>query len=286
MDNVSDKKDPFLSAESTVFKVGCSDFVRWHSPAKENAAALLLCVRGHARLEVELISCSLTPCSQVIVFPHTVVRLSECSADFQMRYIFFEESVFIRLFKDFDEHFMRFIASHPHYQIEEEEHYQSLLLLFEQIRSLHEDQRNIHRDRMIYNLLLNRFLDIDNLIHHEYTNAEIVGCSQGMVIFRRFLVLLHRNICQQRSVEFYARELCVCSKYLYNIVRQYSGKSAKEMIDERAILEIKTLIRGTRLSFSQIADRMNFPSVSNFGRFFKMRTGYSPKSYREQQTLS
>lgn len=286
MSNVSEDKRTLWGAGETVFQVGCSDFIRWRSPAKENFAALLLCVRGYARLEVELISCSLAPRSQVVVFPHTVVRLSECSSDFQMRYIFFDEPVFIRLFKDFGEHFMRFITSHPHHQIEEDDCYQGMLLLFDQVSSLHEDVRNIHRDWMIYNLLQNRFLDIDNRMHHKYTDAEIVGCSQGMVIFRRFLELLHRHIRQQRSVDFYARELCVCSKYLYNIVRQYGGKSAKEMIDERAILEIKTLIRGSRLSFSQIADRMNFPSVSNFGRFFKMRTGYSPKNYREQQNLS
>jgi AraC-like DNA-binding protein len=67
-----------------------------------------------------------------------------------------------------------------------------------------------------------------------------------------------------------------------SVIRSSSGKSAGEWIDERTVLEVKTLLKTTGMTIQQIADELNFPTQSSFGRYFKRIVGTSPKEYRKK----
>lgn len=98
-------------------------------------------------------------------------------------------------------------------------------------------------------------------------------------IFRDFLTLLEQYYTQERSISFYADRMCLTPKYLSTIVKEVSGKHGMQWIDEYVALEAKALLRDGSMSVKQVSDRLNFPSQSMFGRFFKKMTGYSPKQY-------
>ncbi len=98
-------------------------------------------------------------------------------------------------------------------------------------------------------------------------------------IFRDFLTLLEQYYTQERSISFYADRMCLTSKYLSTIVKEVSGKHGMQWIDEYVVLEAKALLRDGSMSVKQISDKLNFPSQSMFGRFFKKMTGYSPKQF-------
>ena len=59
--------------------------------------------------------------------------------------------------------------------------------------------------------------------------------------------------------------------------------SAKEIIDENLILELKMALQSTGMSLKEIADKYRFPDQSFFGRYFKKHTGMSPKEYRAKK---
>ena len=46
--------------------------------------------------------------------------------------------------------------------------------------------------------------------------------------------------------------------------------------------ECKALLSSTTMSIQQIADTLNFPSQSVFGKYFKRATGMSPREYRNR----
>lgn len=98
-------------------------------------------------------------------------------------------------------------------------------------------------------------------------------------IFRDFLTLLEQHFTQERSISFYADRLCLTPKYLSTIVKEVSGKHGMQWIDDYVALEAKALLREGTMSVKQVSDKLNFPSQSMFGRFFKKMTGYSPKQY-------
>jgi len=84
-----------------------------------------------------------------------------------------------------------------------------------------------------------------------------------------------------RSVEFYADKLSLTPKYLTTVVRETSGKTAHDWIIEYVILSAKALLKSTNITIQEISDRLNFPSQSFFGKYFKQQTGMSPVEYRK-----
>lgn len=106
-------------------------------------------------------------------------------------------------------------------------------------------------------------------------------CSRQDELFKRFMVLLKEHFKQQHSLSFYADSLCVTSKYLTTVVKQISGQSVSKWIDMYLIDEIKSLLRNSNLTISEIASQLHFSNPSFFGKFVKAKTGMSPQSLRK-----
>lgn len=85
---------------------------------------------------------------------------------------------------------------------------------------------------------------------------------------------------ENKDVAFYADKLCITSKYLTMVIKETSGKSAKDWIVEYIILEIKALLKNTNLNIQEIAIKTNFANQSSLGRFFRKHTGMSLSQYR------
>lgn len=96
----------------------------------------------------------------------------------------------------------------------------------------------------------------------------------------RFINLVQQNFRKERFLEFYADKLEVTSKHLSRTVKKQTGYTAVEWIERYVILEAKVLLKSSNLNIQQIADELNFPSQSFFGKYFKKLTGMSPKEFR------
>lgn len=96
-----------------------------------------------------------------------------------------------------------------------------------------------------------------------------------------FMRLVHLNYMKERSVTFYADKLCISPKYLTLLVREASGRSATEWINEFVIIEAKNLLRFSGKNVQQVAYALNFSNQSAFGKYFKHLTGISPTAYQK-----
>ena len=101
-------------------------------------------------------------------------------------------------------------------------------------------------------------------------------------IFDRFIGLVTEYHTSQRGMAFYADKLCLTPKYLSKLVKQASGRSAPEWIDEFVILEAKNLLRYSNMAIKEIVFALNFPNQSVFYKFFKAHTGQTPSEYRKE----
>lgn len=108
--------------------------------------------------------------------------------------------------------------------------------------------------------------------------AGVPGRSK--VVFDQFIKLVKENFVRYRNVGFYADELSLTPKYLSRIIREASGRSAPEWIDEYVILEAKNLLKYSGLAIKEIVYKLNFPSQSVFYKYFKARTGMTPTEYK------
>lgn len=91
---------------------------------------------------------------------------------------------------------------------------------------------------------------------------------------------MQKNYKHERSVKWYSDRLCLTPKYLSEIVKQASGRTARQWLMAFVLIEIKSLLRNTDYSIKQIAQEMNFSSQSSFGKYFHHATGLTPKEYR------
>lgn len=98
-------------------------------------------------------------------------------------------------------------------------------------------------------------------------------------IFDRFLKLVLENYMSERSVSFYANEMCITPKYLSMIVAKESGKYAVDWIRDQVIFKAKALLRSRQYTVQQVADMLHFPNPSFFGKYFKQVVGIPPRQY-------
>lgn len=95
-----------------------------------------------------------------------------------------------------------------------------------------------------------------------------------------FFNLVHKHHRRERHVTFYADKLFISAKYLSLIIKEATGQTAAEIIDDYVILEAKNQLRYTDKNIQQISYDLNFPNQSSFGKYFKHLTGMSPSQYQ------
>lgn len=115
--------------------------------------------------------------------------------------------------------------------------------------------------------------------YHE-CETETDAIPRNRQLFDKFMALLKLHHTYERSTKFYAGHLCLTPNYLSCVIKEYSGKSMTEWINEYVILEAKIMLRNTDLSIQEIAYKLNFATQSAFGKYFKLQTGMGPKLYR------
>lgn len=110
------------------------------------------------------------------------------------------------------------------------------------------------------------------------------GTTRQEEIYSAFIDSLGDNYKNARDIGYYADKLCISAKHLSQVVKDVSGKTALEIIEDYVLTECKALLLSTTMTIQEISDELNFPSQSVFGKYFKRLTGLSPKAYRKAQS--
>jgi AraC-like DNA-binding protein len=98
--------------------------------------------------------------------------------------------------------------------------------------------------------------------------------------FLRLRRAVERSYVETRRVEDYAARLGCSVRTLTRASLAATGRSAKQIIDDRAALEARRLLACTELQIAEIGQRLGFPEATNFGRFFHREVGCSPGAFR------
>ena len=105
--------------------------------------------------------------------------------------------------------------------------------------------------------------------------------NRRLGIYQQFIDILNQGQARtHRSVAYYAEQLCITPKHLSVIVKQLTGSTASDIINQYALQIIRKNLEDNELSISQIAELMHFESVSYFCRYTKKLLGVTPNYYR------
>ncbi len=93
-----------------------------------------------------------------------------------------------------------------------------------------------------------------------------------------FKKLIGENFRQQHEIKFYTQKLATSHRNLNLISSEFTGKSAKTLLNERLLLEAKRLLYSSG-NVKETAYELGFSDPSYFSRFFKKHTGKNPSSF-------
>lgn len=135
----------------------------------------------------------------------------------------------------------------------------------------------------------NRLEAVQNLIRAFFLSMPQLKKSPHMAqshkdeLMFRFLNVLRENFRSERTIEFYAKSLCLSPKHLSKVVKQVSGRTVHDWVDEYVITEAKALLRSTDLTVTQVADALGFASQPLFTKFFRRVAGVNPSDVRKKK---
>jgi len=79
-----------------------------------------------------------------------------------------------------------------------------------------------------------------------------------------------------------AEHLNLSSRYLSDLLKKETGKTALELIHIYLISEAKNLLMVADQSVSEIAYTLGFENLPYFSRLFKKEVGISPNQFKKQ----
>ena len=82
------------------------------------------------------------------------------------------------------------------------------------------------------------------------------------------------------TVRYCADTLNMSSNYLGDLIKNETGRSAKDHIHDYIIEKAKTTIVGSNETITEIAYNLGFEYPQSFNKLFKAKTGMSPREYR------
>lgn len=252
-----------------------------NKPYRSNYYGLGLCISGNANLVGNLDNYFVEPSALITMSPQVIKQWKNVSEDFNTLTIFFTKAFFTKIFanQNYLEQFQYFDQNAQHVNLLSADETSIIAALFQKIKT-YTTQTHPYQNEILasyINILLFEFRAIYEQSHLKNNYQH----TRNQQIVTAFKDLVNRHFQQERSVKFYADKLFITAKYLTEVLKSETGKTASEWINELLILEAKVLLSNPNLQITHITEVLHFPDASTFGKFFKNLSGTSPLQYRK-----
>ena len=144
---------------------------------------------------------------------------------------------------------------------------------------LHSD--HIYKKEILRMLYATFLLDMQNAQQHSITQGQIPPRIEE--IFIGFIRLLPHHFAEHHDIAFYASALSITPVYLSRVVRQVTGRTVIDYINQMLVMEASFLLRTSPLSITQIAEHLHFADTPSFSKFFLRMKGMNPRRYRMEK---
>ncbi|WP_208235780.1 helix-turn-helix domain-containing protein [Actinomadura violacea] len=101
----------------------------------------------------------------------------------------------------------------------------------------------------------------------------------GRDAFTAYAAAVETHFAVSREVAWYARRLGYSPRTLTRATQDVTGRSAKQFLDDRVVLEAKRLLAHTGITVAECARRTGFDDPANFSKFFRARTALTPGAF-------
>lgn len=259
-----------------------------NQPFRADSFAIFLVTEGSFNIHYNLVSYWITANQIFFGLPGALCELNDISPNLRCMGITCEKSYLDKLGVQFSsaETVKFFSSDMKHkYTVTEEES-----LSFEQgVNNLHKKTLLPAQTPFLNEIIKHNFLSVlydVTLIFYNHNAFENVKLTRKEELTGTFLDLLAKHCKKERSVQFYAEALFITPRHLSQVVKEVTGQTAGEIIDEAVIREAKMLLPAQDATVAQVSDILGFSDQSFFGKYFKKHTGITPSAFRANSTVA
>ena len=251
-----------------------------NEPFRIDMTMAIIYEQGSADLKINMRDYHIEAPAVLLVLNDQIYQSAGHSEDLRSKVILMSRSFSDSLFANSGEilPLKSSIMKNPVMKIENEENVFGQF--FQLLQNIAASPRQEFKIESARHLTLSMFYGYSHL-KHEVNEVKCTNSRQEE-IFTKFTELLERHHKKEREIAFYADKMCMTSKHLSQVIKDYTGKTALGLIEEYVISEAKSMLLSTTMSIQQISDELNFPSQSVFGKYFKRVAGISPSEYRNR----
>lgn len=240
------------------------NFVRTGQPYHFEEGRILMVSEGEADCELNLEEFHIEKGDIILLVPETVMELKKCSDDFNMVGVIYKENIAA----------LKNIILHATAS-EWKEVLRMMSVLWDIAHHAPFRRETVQK---LVAAIINNIQDINKEEEEQHPTKKL---TRQETLFHQFKKIVNEHCATQRAIPFYADKLYVSPHHLSAVISKVSGKSVMFWINRAVVLQAKVLLKNDNLMVYEIAERLNFPNQSAFGKFFKRETGMSPGEYRD-----
>lgn len=243
--------------------------------------AIILCKGGTASMRIDFKDWHLKQYAVITLFPNDVVMLHDVSDDFEVEMLRYDKTLLREASLQLEQTVYSLLRKD---RCRTDKQVVTLIIenMFSLLRLYFIQKECMCLDQLVLYQLKAFFLGFyDWMVRNRHEAPEDNGSRRTNELFNMFMEYLEQNYMKSHTVAFYAGRLNITSKYLNNIVRQMTGYTTKDIIDQYVTMQIKLQLRTADKSVKQLAWDFNFSDESFFCRYFKLHTGYTPQQFRK-----
>ncbi len=251
-------------------------------PFKTDFFIVAVCLQGTLKVSVNSVKNTFKKHQVFTGTPASIIQFEEASDDFKMNILFFDKFYLFKYFSDTNLIFtLEYFRNHDDCVFPmDEQHAETILILFKYLSQVAEKDSPYQNEIIKSTIFALLFHLAEIYLNHTEDRIKITKTATG--IYPKFKELIQVYLPEEKSLDFYAGELCVSTKYLIELIKKEKNTTPRHIIDEQLAKEASLLLSDSNMTINEIADHLQFSSTASFTRFFKRLTGTTPSSYQKQ----
>jgi len=256
----------------------------------ENHRIGFICTAGRAQFEYDGVKYTIEKNDLFLYMRRNIISNFMASSDFNCRQIWFTRSEMwnLNMYSDTNLMDMVYLKQHPKAHLSDED--MSLLesyfqLLFHRMK---DSSPILYHDivRSLVSTLMLEMLALMRRDEEKKTEQDYQGDNSSGVHRRRladqFMRMAEQSDGRIRKVDEFASQLNITPKYLSAILKETLNCRPSAVIQLFIMKAIEQRLRFTDMTMQEIANDLNFPNASFFGKYFKEHAGMTPLEYRNK----
>ena len=255
----------------------------------QNHGIIIFCTEGRAQFEYDGATIQIKKNDLFLYMVHSVACNFMASSDFNCKQIWFVRSELwnIDIYKAISVADMSQLKLHPVVHLTDDEvilfttYFQ---LLCNRMKSSTSFELAPDIIRSLLGTMLLELLSImrRNAAHkiEQDLQEEPNSSLHKKRIVDNFIKLVEKSDGRIRRVDEFANQLCITPKYLSTILKEVMNRRPSTYIQLYTMKAIERRLRFTDMTMQEIANDLNFPNASFFGKYCKEHLGMTPLEYR------